>query len=262
MKYSLSSRQKPELLHKIDEIKVAYRDKNIIPDLIEKYSQADINLVLPYGEEDIPWKEINTWNILSKGKFILCLMDMRLAAKAKELKCRFYYGVPTATHYDVNTLVSIGVEQILVTAPVFFDMPFLKNTEKKIRVIPNEAYLGDIPGRDGTYGSWINPNHIHLYEEYVYICEFNTYDMIKEKGYYSVYANLKSWGGPLKELITGMDDAEPGAANLLPEEVTVARIKCNQKCQKNGRCHICPNALHTYERKRIENYINEIKTSS
>jgi hypothetical protein len=86
--------------------------------------------------------------------------------------------------------------------------------------------------------------------------------MIKEKGYYSVYANLKTWGGPLKELVTGMNSAGAGAANLIPEDVTVLRLRCGQKCQKNGKCHACPNALNTYTRERMEKYINEVKTSS
>ena len=38
MKYSVSSRQQPEYLQKCDEIKVMWNDRNIIFDLIEKYS--------------------------------------------------------------------------------------------------------------------------------------------------------------------------------------------------------------------------------
>ena len=40
MKFSMSSRQTAEYLQKADEIKVQWRDRNIIPDLFEKYPDA------------------------------------------------------------------------------------------------------------------------------------------------------------------------------------------------------------------------------
>ena len=138
-------------------------------------------------------------------------------------------------------------------------MDWLKKTGIRVRVVPNEAYIADIPNREGLYGSWINPNHLHMYEDYVYICEFNTYDINKEKGYYSVYANLQGWGGPLNELIAGLNAPTPGAANLLPEEVTAARLNCGQKCQKHGRCHICEIGFSLAQRDRLEDYVNTIK---
>ena len=44
MKYSLSSRQSPEYLKKANEIKVQWRDRRIIPDLLENYPTATVNL--------------------------------------------------------------------------------------------------------------------------------------------------------------------------------------------------------------------------
>ena len=44
MKYCLSSRNEKKYLELASEIKVQYRDKNIIPDLLEDYPEANIIL--------------------------------------------------------------------------------------------------------------------------------------------------------------------------------------------------------------------------
>ena len=72
MKFSMSSRQSAEYLRKTDEIKVQWRDRNIIPDLFEKYPQATINLTRYFQDSDkeIDWKQIENFNILSQGRFV------------------------------------------------------------------------------------------------------------------------------------------------------------------------------------------------
>ena len=50
MKFALSCRQSPLYLEKADEILVEFRDKNIIPDLAEKYQNKDIILIQRYGD--------------------------------------------------------------------------------------------------------------------------------------------------------------------------------------------------------------------
>ena len=51
MKFCLGARQTEEYLKKADEIKVDFRDRNIIPDLAEKYPDKTIILVQYIGDE-------------------------------------------------------------------------------------------------------------------------------------------------------------------------------------------------------------------
>ena len=51
MKFTLNCRQTPAYPAKADQIRVDFRDRKIIPDLAEKYPDAEIILVQHYGEE-------------------------------------------------------------------------------------------------------------------------------------------------------------------------------------------------------------------
>lgn len=51
MKFCLSSRQSKEYLEKADEIRVDFRDRNIIPELATEYPDKTIILVQHPGEE-------------------------------------------------------------------------------------------------------------------------------------------------------------------------------------------------------------------
>ena len=51
MKFCLSARQNDAYLEKADEIKVDFRDRNVIPELADKYPGKTIILVQYIGDE-------------------------------------------------------------------------------------------------------------------------------------------------------------------------------------------------------------------
>ena len=62
---------------KADEIRVASRDHRIIPDLAEKYPEADIILEFePGADADISHETLREYDILCRKKFIVCLNDI------------------------------------------------------------------------------------------------------------------------------------------------------------------------------------------
>lgn len=64
MKYCLNSNLSAEYLQKADEIKVKYKDRHEIIDLIEKYPGKTIILTMIGYDGIIDWDEINRLNIM------------------------------------------------------------------------------------------------------------------------------------------------------------------------------------------------------
>ena len=258
MKYCLSSRQKYEYLKKADSIKVAFRDRNIIPDLIEKYPEAEIVLTINREkDEKFSWAELKRWGILARGRLICCLQSMFDKDECKNANLKFYWGYPVNNYYDLQALKNLGVAYVRLDAPLFFEMNKVKKFGIPVRAVPNIAHLGEIPSKNGICGTWIRPEDIELYEDYISVCEFEDCDMKKESALYRIYAEQKVWGGPLSMIISNIETKAEN--HLISQEGTQMRLNCGQKCQKNGRCHICERVLRLADSEKLQNYLKGIK---
>lgn len=240
MKYCLSSRQTNEYLMKADEIKVQYRDRNIIYDYSQKYPHATFILeIQPSNEQKINWDEINKFKIVTQNKLILCVGNRNDAYEAKTREIAFYFGYPITTFYELNAVKYLGVCYIKVGAPLFFQMDKLKKVEIPIRIVPNIAYDAYLPHPDGVCGQWVRPEDLDIYNDYVTTIEFEGGDLSKERALYRIYAEDKTWKNDLNLLLTNLNVSIPNV--LIPPADLFAkyRLTCGQKCQE-GRCSICP----------------------
>lgn len=256
MKYCLSSRQKYEYLKKADSIKVAFRDRYITPELFEKYPDAEIVIIIHREkDEKFKWDEIRQWNILSRGKLVLCLQSLTDAEECKKLNVPFYWGYPVSTYYDLRALKELGVAYVRLDAPLFFEMDEVKRFGVPVRAVPNVACLGEIPTKNGIYGTWIRPDDVELYEDYIACLEFEDCDIDKEGALYRIYAEQKVWGGPLSMLVSNLISTAEN--HLISQDGTKVRLNCGQKCQKRGRCHICERVLRLADSQKLKSLIIE-----
>ena len=76
-------------------------------------------------------------------------------------------------------------------APIFFDMQKASSVGVPIRVVPNVAYNDGLDRVDGVCGTWIRPEDIDAYGEYVTAVEFEDCDQKKEQAMYRIYAEDK-----------------------------------------------------------------------
>lgn len=247
-------------MKKADSIKVAFRDRYITPDLFEKYPNAEVVITIHREKDErFKWDEIRQWNILSRGKLVLCLQSLADAEECKKLNVPFYWGYPVSTYYDLRALKELGVMYVRLDAPLFFEMDEVKKFGIPVRAVPNVACLGEIPTKNGIYGTWIRPEDIVLYEEYISMLEFEDCDIKKEGGLFTIYAELKTWGGPLTMLISNFSSSAEN--RLISQEAIKIRLNCGQKCQKTSRCHICERALRLADTEKLTNYIKEVKNN-
>lgn len=239
MKYSLSSRQTSEYLAKADEIKVQYRDRNIIPELIDKYPTATINLVRYYHDciDTIDWNQINTYHVLAQGRFIFGLSVLDEIKEAKTHNYKFYYLSPVYSFQQLQEQKRLGVCFVQLGAPLFFQMDKVKRFNIPVRAVANVAHsTSEIGGPDGVTGTWIRPEDIQTYEPYIDTIEFFG-DITQEQALYRLYAEQHAWSGELGLIIQDLNYLCTN--RMVPPTLAEARLNCGQRCQENGICHLC-----------------------
>ena len=253
MKYCLHSRLSNEYLLKANEIKVKYRDNKSVFDLFEKYPEATIILEESLAGEEFNWNDIIKYNKIAQGRFILCLGDIAMATKAKELGIPFYMGYPVKTFYELEGLKNLGVSYVRIDAPIFFSMNKVKAFGIPVRVAVNIAYVDMLPRDNGVCGLWIRPEDAWMYEEYVDVFEFSGCEISKEEALYRIYAEQKEWPGELQMIISNLN--YPGLNRMILPEVTDSRLNCGQRCVQGGACRICYRALDLANRDKIRAYV-------
>lgn len=241
MKWCLSSRQQGEYLAKADEIRVAYRDRNFIYDIREKYPKATVILNL-HTENEINWKEIEVFNTYMEGRLICCVRDLAQAKDCAEHKFKFYFGFPITSFEELNRVSKLGVSYVRLGGPLAFSLDKVQRFGIPVRAVPNIASEWPWPGDDGICGSWIRPEDVKYYEPYIAAMEFEDCNLQQERATFRIYAEEHEWPGKVNMLISNV---KTEALNrLIHPSFGETRPTCGQRCQENGRCHYCERLLH------------------
>lgn len=255
MRVCLSSRQIPQYLKKADEIKVAYRDRDSIFDLIEEYPAATI--VLDCNTDNIDWKMLEKYKILAKNRFIVCVNSINALRQANACGLRRYFGYPVSSFWELQALKTFDVEYILLDMELFFQMTNVKSYGIKIRAIPNLAYNDALPHQDGICGQWIRPEDLNgCYAEYIDTIEFADCDIKKEQALYRIYMEEKTWTTDLGIIITNLNVNVTN--RMLTDALGPTRLNCNQKCLKGGHCKVCYHEFFLANTERITEYKAEV----
>ena len=241
MKVCLDARLSPEYLKQVDEIKVQQRDTGIIMDLIDKYPKATIVVQIPAHTDELNWKDIRDWYILSRHQLILCLGNIADIKQAVELNIPCFYGYPITTYADLRAFMRLGVSYVRLGPPLSMDLDkvtaVLGEFGPKIRGIANVAYMDQLPHGDGISGGWIRPENLDDYDKYFYSIEFDGVAVNKEEALFRIYVKDKAWPGPISMLIEGLNT--PAANRMIDSKIMEKRMNCGQRCEANGRCHNC-----------------------
>ena len=250
MKYCVSNRVSPATLEKADEIKVGFRDRRALPDYFEKYPDKDIILEIPPWES-FTWDQMKNWNILSRGKLILCLGTTSHMQVAKSNGIRFYYGFPVNAAHELKPLMDLGVEYIKIGLPLFFTTSAYKDYPTRLAV--NVAYSDELPRENGVNGIWVRPEDVDMYEGIIDVFEFEDVDIDKEELLFRVYAEDHEWRHSLDLLINRLN--YPGNNRMILSDFTKYRLNCGQKCASDSHsCSICWRLLNLADPDKIREY--------
>ena len=259
MKYCLKNRQESLYLKKADEIKVDFRVRRSIPDLIENYPEATI-ILMCYPGEEINWLDCDKWKILSRDKFIMCVSTFEDMQACKDNGFQFYFGYPIKTFYELRALKEMGVCYVRLAEPLFFQMDEVKKFSIPVRAIPNVCYSDGFYREDGVCGMWIRPEDLDTYEPYVDVLEFeDADDNEKEQALFRIYSEQKNWPGDMGMLFTNFNHM--GVNRLILPDVAQKRLNCGQRCQASGACKICYRAVDLANPDKLRAYVEATEQS-
>lgn len=242
MKYSVSIRQPKNVLQKADEIKLDYKDRKGLYNFIEDedLKKKKYVLIIPRDTEvEIDWKELQMF--AAKLDLTLALANLRMAKACHDYKLKFYWAYPITSFYELRGCIYLGVCEVLLGAPLYFDLAEVKKHGVPIRLVANVCFDGYIPRPNGVCGTYVRPEDVPAYEPYVDILEFDTDDIKKESVLLKVYQEDKNWPGNLNLILTNLGENVDNRA--IPEQFGQARTQCRQNCQRNGNCKLCFTAI-------------------
>lgn len=259
MKYCLSSLCKDTLLSQIDEIKVLWKNRKIIPDFAEKYPNATIILHKTSLDNSEAWEEIKEYNILCKNKLIVAVKNLEEINIARENNIKCFLGYPITSFYELQSIKDLPIEYIRLNAPLFFELDKVKAiTNIPIRAIPNIAYNDGLPRENGVFGQWIRPEDLETtYAEYIDTVEFEGIHTDQEELLYDIYHIRKHWKFDLQDIIVNLNT--PGKNKMLPPKIGEKRLNCGQRCQYNPEvCQFCKRALDMAIQEKVVEYVNTL----
>lgn len=239
MKYCISGRQPLSTLKKADEIKMKYEDRERAIDYIKDFPEKTIIIEIP-SDVDIEWKLLDAYN--QEATLILCLKSLKHVNECQQHNVRFYWAYPITNYYELRGILELNPYYIYLGAPLCFELEHIHNiTGVYVRLCPNIAYDAYIPRIDGICGQWIRPEDVKHYEPYVNCLEFDGVDLAAERTLLHVYQENQEWPGNLNLLLKNLNYNIDNRA--LPDEIGPIRVRCGQRCMKNGSCHYCHSAF-------------------
>lgn len=242
MKFCLDCRLSGQYLKTAHQIKVQPRDKNYIYELLERYEEQEIILVVNDIPDEEMLQEFKKLDKLSGHRVIFAYNFYPRPEWRKGL--RWYANYPVESFSEANALITQGSEYIRLGSPLMFMIDKVAQLQVPVRLVPNQPYLSAVPRENGICGQWIRPEDLHLYDERLTdaVTEFDFCRLTEEEALYRVYSDEQRWPGPLSYLVQNLND---NALNrLLEPGIGLTRLNCGHKCQDpTGSCHVCPNSF-------------------
>lgn len=160
------------------------------------------------------------------SQLILCLGSVTDCEFAYENDIPFYYGFPISSYQDFNGLKLLNPEYIIPNAPLFFNMPFLKDSGVPIRLFPNIGNISDFPINEAAHGTWIRPEDIDYYSTFADAYEFVGVTIEQERALFRIYNEQKQLVGPLGLIIEELREKYSAHSDLITGTLVSSRIQC------------------------------------
>ena len=139
MKFCLSSRQTQEYLSQADEIRVLSRDVEQLFDLLDSYPDK----TFIYNLEDFKYAEPYLKDLvkLNQNRITLALYDLKDIEYCTTNFFQYYYIRPVYSLSQIQALKDLGVNQILIDAPLTHMLHKVKKLNVPVRAIPVYSFL-------------------------------------------------------------------------------------------------------------------------
>ena len=166
-----------------------------------------------------------------------------------QLKLLLHHGIPAYLDFPVtdwetfSNLLDIGVTDILIDGPLFFDMDTISKRKGnvKIRVRPHASVNASLSFDDNENSAFIRPEDVDSYAPFIDILEILCDSKETEETVFNIYKR-KSFNSDLSLLIKQLNINVPNPY-IYPKFASL-RLNCKQVCKREpGRCEACKNAF-------------------
>lgn len=252
----MSCRQPLVFLQEAQEIKVNYNDIKRLADFVtdEWTCEADVVIYLP-KDQLIDWENINTYK--DNLKIVIAVEDTGIIPIVKDFGYKVFWSYPASSYWELKSLLELGVDQILLDGPLYFDIPRVKNIcgeGVELRLVVNKCYNNHLPRKNGICGTYIRPEDVEIYSNFIDHFEFDAdNNLSKEHTLYEIYTKDKQWPGNLNILLTNLNadvDNRGFELSSLTDDFDEkffarTRLNCQQRCQRdnNSSCNLCNNTF-------------------
>lgn len=241
MRYCISARQPISVVKKADEVNLDWKDREYLPQLIVDAPNIKINLEVPNGA-NVPYKTIQ--DFIKEGANISLQLENLLNKKeCEEYNIPFFQKQYLNDFWSINNAVKNGVSELKIAGSLYFDLEAISNFNVPIRLIANLAVPNNsnFIDEDGIKGTYVRPEDIQYYEQYVKIIEFYSENLKQEETLLKIYKEDQNWPGNLNKLIYNLKT--PVDNRGLPEEFGQIRMTCKHRCMRNHTCKFCDTAF-------------------
>jgi hypothetical protein len=192
---------------------------------------------------------------MAPGHFYVCLSSLTYVQELRGTDIKWYWGYPVTSYYELHALVEMGACEVKLGAPLFFDLERVKKQcDLPLRIVPNVAYSDGLDRIDGVCGTWVRPEDMDAYSEFVDFAEFEDCDLRKERALYRVYAEDKAWPTDLGLLVTNLNHT--GTNRMISSDASQSRMTCGQRCQEGNGCRLCYRMLDVANPGMVRDYVN------
>lgn len=253
MKFMVSCRQPLVFLKNMSEIRVNYLDIERLADFVtdDWVSPADIVIYIP-KDQLVDWEKINAYKDVLK--IIIAVEDTSMIEVAHLYGYKSFWSYPASSFWELQGLLDLKVDQVLLDAPLYFQLGKVKRMcgdDVELRLVVNKCMNGYMQRKNGICGTYVRPEDIDVYSEFIEHFEFDADNSLKkEHTLYHIYAENKNWPGNLNRLLTYLNvDIDNRAFDTLrideEDEKYFAhrRINCGQACLSGGTCTLCPSVF-------------------
>lgn len=239
MKYMISCRHTLVELEQCDEIRVDYKDIARLADFItDKWKcEKDIYIYIP-KDQLVDWDNIGRYAELLS--IYIAVEETAMIEEAHMRGFKTFWSYPATSFWELRGLLDLGVCQVLLDAPLYFDIPKVKEVcgDVEIRLVVNRCVNSYMKRTNGICGTYVRPEDVYIYEPYVSHMEFDTGDDLrKEMTLLRIYKKDGHWPGNLNLLLTDLGENVDNRG--FDEGFGEHRLDCRQTCQRNNSCHYC-----------------------